>query len=154
MGSERRVTPSYGLAKRGGIRALIAVWLLASTAAAANRTFTSQYPDVVAILPHLQFGFVMFNRIPTRVRVATYSTPDSLRRPIAELQTTASFGYARSRAYLNLNTKPEWLNWLCRVHSAREFIITVDELAIDAEHGLLSSAEYRCAMGSLYRLDL
>jgi hypothetical protein len=66
------------------------------------------------ILPHLRFGYVMFNINPRTVPVYEYAAGDGRRHDLAELVRTPALGYSRARLIIDADTIPPYLGEVCR----------------------------------------
>jgi hypothetical protein len=64
-------------------------------------------------LPHLRYGYVMFNQNPRQVIVAEYEGEDGIRHNLADLVATPAPGYKRTRVAVNLLLKPRWIDEIC-----------------------------------------
>lgn len=96
-------------------RAFIVAWIALALAGALDHTIA---PHLLGrsydlVLPHLQYGYVMFNANPHRVPVFTYARADGVRHDLAELEPRPAFGYARARVALDAMFTPVYLRDLC-----------------------------------------
>ncbi len=92
-------------------RAFVVAWLVLGFAGALNHTILDGRLNLA--LPHLQYGYVMFNRTPTLVPVFTYARKDGVRHDLAELDPRPAPGYARARASVDATLTPLYLRDLC-----------------------------------------
>lgn len=92
-------------------RAFVVAWLVLGVAGALNHTLLDG--QLTLVLPHLQYGYVMFNRNPTVVPVFTYAHAGGERRDLAELDPRPAPGYARARAAVDATLTPLYLRDLC-----------------------------------------
>ena len=96
-------------------RWFIVAWIALALAGALDHTIV---PRLVGRsfdlpLPHLQYGYVMFNANPSRVPVFTYARADGVRHDLADLDPRPAFGYARARVALDAMFTPIYLRDLC-----------------------------------------
>lgn len=96
-------------------RAFIVAWIALAVAGALDHTVA---PRVLGrsfdlVLPHLQYGYVMFNANPRRVPVFTYARADGVRHDLADLEPRPAFGYTRARVALDAMFTPIYLRDLC-----------------------------------------
>ena len=96
-------------------RAFIVTWLVLGVAGAINHTIAERYfgGGIDLKLPHLKFGYVMFNDNPTRVPVFTYARGDGERHDLSDLDPRPAPGYARARAAVDATLAPTYLRDLC-----------------------------------------
>ncbi len=96
-------------------RAFIVAWIVLSLAGALDHTIAPRLlgRSFDLHLPHLQYGYVMFNANPRRVPVFTYARADGVRHDLAELEPRPAFGYARARVALDAMFTPIYLRDLC-----------------------------------------
>jgi hypothetical protein len=123
-------------------RAFVVAWLVLGIAGALNHTVLDG--RLALGLPHLQYGYVMFNKNPTRVPVFTYAHRDGQRRHLADLDPRPAPGYARARAAVDATLTPLYLRDLCNrgLSSADdEITIYVDgyDVLVDNENPTISS---------------
>ena len=81
-------------------RAFVVTWIALGIAGAIDHTIAQRYlgGSIDLVLPHLRFGYVMFNDNPTRVPVFTYARADGERHPLSDLDPRPAPGYASARA--------------------------------------------------------
>jgi hypothetical protein len=123
-------------------RAFIVAWLVLAVGGALNHTILDG--RLTLVLPHLQYGYVMFNQNPTRVPVFTYAHGDGERHDLAELDPRPAPGYARARAAVDATLAPLYLRDLCNrgLSSADdEITIYIDgyDVLVDNEKPAISS---------------
>ena len=96
-------------------RAFIVTWIALALAGALDHTIAPRLlgRSYDLVLPHLQYGYVMFNANPRRVPVFTYARADGVRHDLAELEPRPAFGYARARVSLDAMFTPVYLRDLC-----------------------------------------
>jgi hypothetical protein len=100
-------------------RALIAVWLALSVAGALNfdllsARFFAPRGALTAFLPHLQFGHVMFDRVPRTITVPSVTFDGSTtHRGLSAVLQTDSIGYSDARGYLGFALAPGWEDRIC-----------------------------------------
>jgi hypothetical protein len=131
-------------------RAFVATWLALAVVGAINHTIAERYlgGSVNLVLPHLQYGYVMFNENPTRVPVFTYARADGVRHPLADLDPRPAPGYATARAAVDATLTPTYLRDLCnRALRSRDDEITIYidgyDVLVDNENPAISST-VRC----------
>lgn len=138
-------------------RAFVVAWIVLGVAGALNHTVAERVAgrrwDLK--LPHLRYGYVMFNQNPRTVRVFEYSRGGGPRRPLAELVPTPALGYARARLAINVAIKPVYLAELCmKLHPApgETFTFHVDEYQVDVDaRRPARTLTYRCDEHGLAR---
>lgn len=96
-------------------RAFIVTWIALGLAGALDHTIAQRYlgGTIDLYLPHLQYGYVMFNDNPRRVPVFTYARADGVRHDLVELEPRPAFGYARARVAIDAMFTPIYLRDLC-----------------------------------------
>jgi hypothetical protein len=96
-------------------RVFVVAWIALALAGALDHTIVPRlFGRTFDLgLPHLQYGYVMFNANPARVPVFTYARADGVRHDIAELDPRPAFGYARARVALDGMFTPVYLRDLC-----------------------------------------
>ena len=124
------------------VRAFVVAWLVLGVVGALNHTILDG--RLALVLPHLQYGYVMFNRNPTRVPVFTYAHTGGERHDLAELDPRPAPGYARARAAVDATLAPTYLRDLCNRGLASaddEITIYIDgyEVLVDNEKPSISS---------------
>ena len=125
-------------------RVFVAAWILLGLAGALDHTIalTLFGGRVDLMLPHLRFGYVMFNRNPRSVPVYTYAGSDGVRHDLADLVEVPTPGYARARLLLDATVSPPYLREVC-LRAARatkqEYDFFVDTYAIDVGSRTLAS---------------
>jgi len=120
-------------------RAFVAGWILLGLLGALDHTIAEKVLGrrFDLRLPHLRYGYVMFNENPHQVMVFEYARDDGEHRNLAELVAIPALGYKRTRVAMNLMLKPSWIDEICYralkrepdAHFsffAREFDIDVD----------------------------
>ena len=127
-------------------RAFIVTWIAVGLAGALDHTIALRLlgHTIDLRLPHLQYGYVMFNANPHRVPVLTYAHAGGERHDAAELDPRPAFGYARARVALDAMFNPVYLRDLCnRNLEGKDDAITiyVDGYDVDAstEHPSITS---------------
>ncbi len=107
-------------------RAFVAAWIALGVAGALNHTIAERWFGGTAnlVLPHLQYGYVMFNENPTRVPVFSYARRDGVRHDLADLDPRPAPGYARARSAVDAMLVPLYLRDLCNrgLHAAGDEI--------------------------------
>jgi len=131
-------------------RGFVVAWIVLGVAGALDHTIAERYlgGTVNLVLPHLQYGYVMFNNNPTRVPVFTYARADGERHPLSDLDPRPAPGYATARAAVDATLAPSYLRDLCnRALRSRDDEITIYidgyDVLVDNEHPAISST-VRC----------
>ena len=127
-------------------RVFVVAWIALAVAGALDHTIAQRVlgRTIDLGLPHLQYGYVMFNLNPTRVPVFTYSRNGGERRDIEELEPRPAFGYKRARVELDAMYTPVYLRDLCnRALRSRDDAITIFidgyQSDVDNEHPAMTS---------------
>jgi hypothetical protein len=127
-------------------RAFVVIWIVLGVAGAINHTIAERYlgGTLDLGLPHLQYGYVMFNENPTRVPVFTYAREDGVRHDLAELDPRPAPGYTRTRAAVDATLAPLYLRDLCnRALRSRDDDLTIHidgyDVLVDNEKPAISS---------------
>lgn len=96
-------------------RGFIVLWIVLALAGALDHTIAPRLfgRSFDLFLPHLQYGYVMFNANPRRVPVFTYARADGVRHDLADLDPRPAFGYARARVALDAMFTPIYMRDLC-----------------------------------------
>ncbi len=120
-------------------RAFIAAFVLLGVAGALDHTLAEKLlgERIDLLLPHLKYGYVMFNQNPRQVQVYSYAGADGVRRDLADLVRTPAPLYKRARVAVNIMIRPAYLAELCYRASRRsteKLTVFVDEydLAVDS----------------------
>jgi len=131
-------------------RGFVVAWIVLGVAGALDHTIAERYlgGTVNLVLPHLQYGYVMFNNNPTRVPVFTYARADGERHPLSDLDPRPAPGYATARAAVDATLASSYLRDLCnRALRSRDDEITIYidgyDVLVDNEHPAISST-VRC----------
>jgi hypothetical protein len=151
-----RVPPAER-ARRIARRAFVAAWILLGILGALNHTVAERTAgrrwDLA--LPHLRYGYVMFNENPRTVRTFEYARPGGERRPLAELVPSTSLGYSRARLAITVAQKPIYLAEVClKLHlpAGQELTFYVDEYQVDVDpRRPARTFTYRCDAHGLAR---
>ena len=109
------------------------------------------------VLPHLRYGYVMFNRTPRTVDISEVIYADGRRAYVDELVATPSPGYKRARWAINLRFEPALLGQLCRQAHLSEPVIfeTTRYLVSEPLRPPLAQRRLRCTTdGKLARPPL
>lgn len=96
-------------------RALVVGWVVLGVLGAldhtlAERVFGRRF-DLG--LPHLKYGWVMFNHNPRTISVYRYTGADGTPHDLADLVATPAPGYARARLLVDALTEPQTLSEVC-----------------------------------------
>jgi hypothetical protein len=120
-------------------RIFVVAWVALGLAGALDHTIAQRLLGrrLDLLLPHLKYGYVMFNLNPHVVHVYEYSGADGTRRNLADLVATPAPGYKRARLAIDAAMKPEYLAEVCyRVtrasHQAYDFIISEYDVDVSA----------------------
>ncbi len=137
-------------------RVFVVAWMLLSLAGALNHTIAEKLLGrrLDLVLPHLQYGYVMFNLNPRTVQVLEYARADGVRHDLAELVPTPAPGYARARLAIDVATVPDYLMEVCyRASRARneEFEFYVSTYQVDDGARLTSTDVWHCDDHGLVR---
>ena len=92
-------------------RAFVIIWIALGVLGALNHTVFGRSLDLV--LPHLKYGYVMFNDNPREVPVFEYAGADGVRHNLADLVATPAPTYKRARVAIDLILKPDYLREIC-----------------------------------------
>ena len=118
-------------------RLFVAAWIILGVLGALDQTIL---PEVLGThvdlrLPHLRYGYVMFNRNPRKVFVYQYAGADGVRHDLADLVPTPALGYRRARLAISVLSKPAVLDELCyratRADPGRRLTFFVEEHHVD-----------------------
>lgn len=127
-------------------RAFVVVWLALALAGALDHTIANRVlgHPINLLLPHLEYGYVMFNENPTRVPVFEYARADGERHPLADLEPRPAFGYKRARVALDAMFQSVYIRDLCnRALDGADDAITVFvdgyDVDKDTDHPALTS---------------
>ena len=134
--------------KRTVRRGFIVVWLVLGIAGALDHTIAEHWlgHTVDLGLPHLQYGYVMFNANPRRVAVFSYAHTGGERGDLADLEPRPAPGYARARVAIDAMFTRVYLRDLCnRALRSRDDEITIYidgyQVDVDSEHPAITSTE-------------
>lgn len=96
-------------------RAFVVTWIVLGVAGAIDHTIAERYfgGRVDLKLPHLAYGYVMFNDNRTRVPVFSYARNDGERHDLADLDPRPAPGYKRARTAVDAMAVPLYLRDLC-----------------------------------------
>jgi hypothetical protein len=96
-------------------RALVVAWVSLSTLGALDHTIAERVLGrrFDLLLPHLKYGYVMFNRNFHTATVYEYAGADGVRHPLADLARTPAPGYPRARVALDALMSSRYLAELC-----------------------------------------
>ena len=119
-------------------RVFVAAWVLLGIAGAMDHTIAEKLLGrrFDLLLPHLEYGHVMFNKNPHTATVYEYSRPGGERRPLAELVRTPSIGYENSRIVVNTILRPDYPKEICyrATHGTSDrFTFYIDEYDMDVD---------------------
>lgn len=127
-------------------RAFVAVWVLLGLAGALDHTIAEKVlgSRIDLLLPHLKYGYVMFNVNPRTVSVYSYAGPDGARHDLADLVATPAPGYARARIAIDADIQPAYLAEIClRAERAthQEYDFYVETYAVDPGKSVLGDTK-------------
>ncbi|MGH7296470.1 MAG: hypothetical protein ACRELB_16150 [Polyangiaceae bacterium] len=138
-----------------GRRVFVAAWILLGLAGALDHTVAEKLfgRRFDLGLPHLKYGYVMFNVNPRTVRVYEYAGSDGVRRSLADLVAVPAPGYPRARLAVDATVKPEYLSEICyratRAHH-EEYDFFVSEYRVDVDpHTPSSTTTMHCGSHGL-----
>lgn len=134
-------------------RIFVAFWVVLSVAGALNHTiipFLFGKP-LKLWLPHLKYGFVMFDHNDTELLLAYYKPRYAAARlPIADLIETPSLTYKETHANVNLLLYPPYLEHLCwRGGLAEGADFFLDHYDVQATPHIIRTDRFRCESGKL-----
>jgi len=120
-------------------RAFVTVWVLLGIAGAMDHTIAENLfgRRFDLLLPHLEYGYVMFNKNPHDPTVYDYAGADGERHPLSELVNTPAIGYPDARLAVNVLLQADYLKEVCyratRGSGARyTFLIDHYDMDVDA----------------------
>ena len=124
-------------------RIFVAVWILLGLAGALDHTIAEKVlgSRVDLMLPHLKYGYVMFNVNPRTVSVYTYAGADGVRHDLADLLATPAPGYARARVAIDASFQPAYLAEIClraARSTHREYDFYVESYTVDTGRSTLT----------------
>ena len=127
-------------------RAFVAVWILLGLAGALDHTIAEKVlgSRIDLMLPHLKYGYVMFNANPRTVNVYSYAGADGARHDLADLLATPAPGYARARVAIDADFLPAYLAEVClRAERAthQEYDFFVDTYQVDPGTSTLAASK-------------
>jgi hypothetical protein len=155
MGSLRQPSPERREPRTALLRGFLLVWLLLHVLAALDHTLIRgilPYKQQLSqVLPHLKYGWVMFNRPPRRAIVWTFvAAGQTERRHLAAALETTSLTYMRARVSLQSEFNPDYPAELCaRLASLRGAILTKSVYTIDDPLHPVRRESFRCERGKL-----
>lgn len=119
-------------------RTFVVTWVVLGLAGALNHTIGPRWVGraLELGLPHLAYGYVMFNENPRRVPVYSYARADGIRHDLAELEPRPAPGYKRARVAIDALFLPVYLRDLCnRALRSRddEITIFIDGYQVDVD---------------------
>lgn len=125
-------------------RTFVAVWVLLGLAGALDHTIADKVlgSRIDLVLPHLKYGYVMFNVNPRTATVYSYAGPDGIRRDLADLLPTPAPGYARARVAIDATFQPAYLAEIClrAVRSThQEYDFYIESYEVDPGRNALAS---------------
>lgn len=134
-------------------KVLIVAWMALALAGALNHSVVPKLLNrrLQLWLPHLKYGFVMFNQNPRKVSVAYFKPRLSAAQvPVADLIQTPAPGYKLSRTNLNLFFYRNYMMYLCaRAEGADGGEFILDTYRIDGRFFSVTTDYFRCSFGVL-----
>jgi hypothetical protein len=126
-------------------RAFVAVWVVLGLAGALDHTIAEKAlgSRIDLMLPHLKYGYVMFNGNPRTVNVYSYAGADGAKHDLADLLATPAPGYARARVAIDASFLPVYLAEIClRAEKAthQEYDFFVDTYQVDPGRSTLAAS--------------
>ena len=119
-------------------RAFIASWVLLGLAGALDHTIAEKLLGrrFDLVLPHLKYGYVMFNVNLRTVAVFEYAGADGVRHDLADLEAVPAPTYKRARLGLDAMLADGYLEEVCfrarkRSHEEYDFFITQYQVDVD-----------------------
>lgn len=142
---------------RRGAHALALLWLGLGVVGGLNhRLWPGLYEQRGALpklMPHLRYGYVMFDRMPERFTVATYrEATGGSGQPLAQLMVPSSWGYEEARAFIMLNMYPGFLDWLCQQRPERAVTFELQRYHLGQSLELGARQSFRCLGGHLHAI--
>jgi len=131
--------------RRVGRRAFVVAWIALGVAGALDHTIAQRLDAQVDLkLPHLAYGYVMFNENPRRVPVFEYARADGVRHDLADLEPRPAPGYKRARVAIDAMFSSRYLRDLCNraLRSSDDTItiyITGYQVDVDRDHPAITS---------------
>jgi hypothetical protein len=127
-------------------RVFVAVWVVLGLAGALDHTIAEKAfgARIDLMLPHLKYGYVMFNANPRTVNVFSYAGADGAKHDLADLVATPAPGYARARLAIDASFLPPYLAEVClRAERAthREYDFFVDTYLVDPGGSALAASK-------------
>jgi hypothetical protein len=131
-------------------RVFVCIWVVLGVVGALNHTIAEKLLGMRfnLVLPHLEYGYVMFNKNPHDPAVYDYVGDDGIRRPLAELVATRSFFHADSRLAVSVIFQPDYLREVCYratrgTTKSYTFIVDHYDIDVDPRHPVQSQT-LRC----------
>lgn len=151
MVRRRNTVPAGATTARKALRrSFVVFWFIAGLAGALNHgvalTVFGRRFDLE--LPHLRYGYVMFNRIPREISVLQYVTTSGERGYLADLVATPALGYRRARLAMDAWVGLPYIEQVCRRvqrDSANGFRVVSQTYQIGpGQHTLRHGADVPC----------
>ncbi len=137
-------------------RAFVVAWVLLGLAGALDHTIADKFlgSRVDLLLPHLKYGYVMFNVNPRTVHVYEYTGSDGARHNLADLVAAPAPGYKRARVAIDVEMNPEYLAEIClRANRAtrQEYDFLIETYEVDVEKTALTETKVmRCTAHGIH----
>jgi len=119
-------------------RVFVAAWILLGLAGALDDTIAQKVLGrrFDLVLPHLKFGYVMFNVNPRQAVVYEYAGADGVRHDLVELDPTPAPGYKHARLAVDVMLVPAYLAEVClratrASHEEYDFFLTEYQVDVD-----------------------
>jgi hypothetical protein len=135
-------------------RASLLLWLGMSVVGALNfnlleERFFRHGGALTAVLPHLRFGHVMFDRVPSNITVPSVTFADGVHHGLSSVLVTDSIGYEDARGYLGFALDPDWERRICgRIESRPDVTLWLRQIAITDAPRVKSARAIRCDRGA------
>lgn len=109
------MVPSWTVIESLVRRSFVVAWIALGLAGALDHTIAEKLVGrrLDLLLPHLKYGFVMFNINPRTAYVYEYAGADGVRHDLADLVATSAPGYPRARLAIDVTSEPQYLNEVC-----------------------------------------
>jgi hypothetical protein len=122
-------------------RVFVVAWILLGLTGALDHTIAEKLfgKRFDLVLPHLKYGYVMFNANPRTVQVYEYARADGVRHDLADLDPTPAPGYERARLAIDAALQPAYLAEVCyratrARHEEYDFFISEYQVDVDRLH--------------------
>ena len=111
-------------------RSFIVFWLIISILGALNHTIyrgiLPRKKVLVELLPHLRYGWVMFNRSPDIIHTFWYIPKGGTKEiHLSDLEKTPSFLYKEARVGLSAYSSEDYVEYLCQTNQKADLSIFI-----------------------------